>query len=193
MRAFNRLFTGGVVAFIACVFSFVFLGDSACTGVQYPADRVEQVARREIAVAEALGFQRVEQEYGERGASERRWLILERDQCVAVVAGTSGMLVADALVLRPRDATQQHDDWARHQAFQSPVHHVQVCTREPVELIAELDFPYGSGYRTRTWWTVLSAPAARIGGNAALNRGWVPRDDVPPQTEPTAPAALSTP
>ncbi|HEX5752741.1 MAG TPA: hypothetical protein VFZ09_41435 [Archangium sp.] len=184
----ERMFTGSLFAFITCFTSFMFLND-ACEVDRYPQRHVERIHQREVAAAESLGFQRAAPEQVEATSTEQRVIRLGKEECVAVVASASGRDTGWSLSLRPSDTSDRHSDWARHESSNGPVHHVQACTHEPVELRAQMNV-FSKGVRTE--WTVLTAPSERVGGNAGLNRGWVPLD-APPRAEEPAPTVQTPP
>lgn len=170
----HQLAFGAGLAVAATVFSTIKL-DDVFQYEQYPPEETEQVHLREISVAESLGFTVAHE--GSFTSTSSLWVHpveVAAGECVAVIASTPGPSYAGALSLR--ESGHEHgmpwDDVARaHRETVSPVMHVQACATAPAAWVAQM-WSASSPHSTR--FTVLRASASAVGGNAGLNRGYVP-------------------
>lgn len=142
-----------------------------------PVAAAHSAFERELQVAQQLGFEVIDQGTQDLTADERIWshsVSLDAHQCVAIVTAASGSVEFDALHLGPEGGGPL-DDFARAESTE-PVAQVQGCWDDAQELEARLKI--SGGMTAGPWkleWAVLRAAESKVGGNAGLNRGYVPK------------------
>jgi hypothetical protein len=170
----GRVVRGSILAVVVTVAATCGLKDLV-EPVRYPPADVERVHAREVQVAQALGFS-IAEDGPEHASRLSRRIEVQADECVAVIASAGGRVGAHRLVLAPdgERATAAGDIARALAPSDSPVQHVQACTRDPDVWIATASLGW-EGAVARV--TVLRGASSTIGGNGGLNRGWVPRDE----------------
>ena len=162
VRAFVALF----LAMMATCFSSAF-DPHLFEPDPYPASLVKSVMDREVAEAKRLGFDVLS---SGRGEPKQNWSadqVVSAGRCLALVAGAAHPMFSISIAESDDFFVATYD-----RDVDRPVGQVQACFSkdQTVRLSAYTlaDDPVE--------WVVLEGSAAKIGGNAALTRGFVPLD-----------------